>query len=78
MKIDNILLDNLTAQAQVSPRLRMNLDLMNSDADSSQRMLNPFEPVIAVYPSLLYTMTLEQMLESIGEPVKNWRKKNKN
>ena len=23
-------------------------------------------------------MTLEQMLESIGEPVKNWRKKNKN
>ena len=78
MNIDKQLLDNLTAQAQVSPRLRMNLDVMNSDADSSQRMLNPFEPGIAVYPSLLYTMTLEQMLESIGEPVKNWRKKNKN
>ena len=44
MKIDNILLDNLTTQAQASPRLRMNLDLRNSDADSSQRMLNAIEP----------------------------------
>ena len=44
MKIDNILLDKLTAQAKASPRLRMNLDLRNSDADSSQRMLNALEP----------------------------------
>ena len=44
MKIDNILLDKLTAQAKESPRLRMNLDLRNSDADSSQRMLNAIEP----------------------------------
>ena len=44
MKIDNILLDKLTADAQASPRLRMNLDLRNSDADSSQRMLNALEP----------------------------------
>ena len=44
MKIDNILLDKLTAEAQASPRLRMNLDLRNSDADSSQRMLNAIEP----------------------------------
>ena len=44
MKIDNILLDKLTAQAKESPRLRMNLDLRNSDADSSQRMLNALEP----------------------------------
>ena len=44
MKIDNILLDKLTAQAQASPRLRMNLDLRNSDADSSQRMLNAILP----------------------------------
>ena len=27
MKIDNTLLDNLTAQAKESPRLRMNMDL---------------------------------------------------
>ena len=44
MIIDNILLDNLTDQAKESPRLRMNLDLRNSDADSSQRMLNAIEP----------------------------------
>ena len=39
MRIDNILLDNLTAQAKESSRLRMNMDLRNSDADSSQRIL---------------------------------------
>ena len=44
MKIDNILLDKLTAQAKASPRLRMNLDLRNSSADLSQRMLNALEP----------------------------------
>ena len=44
MIIDNILLDRLTTQAKESPRLRMNLDLRNSDEDSSQRMLNALEP----------------------------------
>ena len=44
MKIDNTLLDDLTAQAQASPRLRMNLDLRNSVEDDSQRMLNALEP----------------------------------
>ena len=44
MKIDNILLDNLTAQAQASPRLRMNFDLRDSVEDDSQRMLNALEP----------------------------------
>ncbi len=34
----------MTAQAQVSPRLRMNLDLRNSPEDKSQRMLNALEP----------------------------------
>ena len=43
-KIDNILLNSLTEQAKASPRLRMNLDLRNSDGDSSQRMLNALEP----------------------------------
>lgn len=44
VKIDNVLLDSLTAQAKASPRLRMNLDLRNSPADMSQRMLNAIEP----------------------------------
>ena len=38
------LLDDLTAQAKASPRLRMNYDLRNSASDGSQRMLNAIEP----------------------------------
>ena len=44
MKITQALLDSLTEQAKASPRLRMNLDLRDSDSDSSQRMLNAIEP----------------------------------
>ncbi len=44
MIIDNSVLDNLTAQAIASPRLRKNLDLRNSANDLSQRMLNAIEP----------------------------------
>ena len=44
MIIDQEILDNLTAQAKASPRLRMNLDLRNSSEDGSQRMLNAIEP----------------------------------
>lgn len=44
MKITQQILDQLTVEAQKSPRLRMNLDLRNSAEDSSQRMLNAIEP----------------------------------
>ncbi len=44
MIIDQHILDTLTAQAQASPRLRMNRDLRNSPSDQSQRMLNAIEP----------------------------------
>ena len=44
MIIDKHILDELTARAKESPRLRMNLDLRNSAADKSQRMLNAIEP----------------------------------
>ena len=44
MIIDNQILDALTEQAKVSPRLRMNFDLRNSPEDKSQRMLNAIEP----------------------------------
>ena len=44
MIIDQQALDELTARAKDSPRLRMNLDLRNSPADKSQRMLNAIEP----------------------------------
>ena len=44
MKITQVILDELTAKAKESPRLRMNLDLRNSSEDTSQRMLNAIEP----------------------------------
>lgn len=44
MIINQHILDNLTAQAKASPRLRMNLDLRNGPEDNSQRMLNAIEP----------------------------------
>ena len=37
-------MDELTAQAKMSPRLRMNLDMRNDENDTSQRMLNAIEP----------------------------------
>ena len=44
MIIDQSILDDLTAKAKASPRLRMNMDLRNSPEDQSQRMLNAIEP----------------------------------
>ena len=44
MLLNTNLLDALSDQAKASPRLRMNLDLRNSPADQSQRMLNALEP----------------------------------
>ena len=41
---DNTFLDALMASAAESPRLRMNHDLRNSAADTSQRMLNALMP----------------------------------
>ena len=43
-KISQAVLDDLTAKAKESPRLRMNLDLRNGNNDTSQRMLNAIEP----------------------------------
>ena len=44
MIITKAILDELTAKAKESPRLRMNMDLRNSENDQSQRMLNAIEP----------------------------------
>ena len=44
MIIDQHLLDELTARAKASPRLRMNDDLRDTSEDESQRMLNAIEP----------------------------------
>ena len=44
MVIDKDILDNLTEQAKMNPRLRQAMDLRNSLEDLSQRMLNALEP----------------------------------
>ena len=44
MIINDQLLDEILAKAEASPRLRMNMDLRNSDEDKSQRMLNVLLP----------------------------------
>ena len=44
MMITQAILDELTAKAKESPRLRMNMDLRDSAEDTSQRMLNAIEP----------------------------------
>lgn len=44
MNVSQALMDELTAKAKASSRLRMNLDLRNSAEDQSQRMLNAIEP----------------------------------
>lgn len=44
MVITQEILDELTAKAKASERLRCNLDLRNSADDQTQRMLNALEP----------------------------------
>ena len=44
MEINKEILDNLLEQAKENPRLRQNLDLRTSSADTSQRMLNALLP----------------------------------
>lgn len=75
MKIDNILLDKLTAQAKVSPRLRMNLDLRNSPSDSSQRMLNAIEPG-SVVPIHRHQNTSETVVVLRGRVVEEYYDEN--
>ena len=71
MVIDSVLLDKLTAEAQVSPRLRMNLDLRNSDADLSQRMLNAIEPG-SVVPIHRHRRTSETVVVLRGRVVEEY------
>ena len=71
MKIDITLLDELTAQAQASPRLRMNMDLRNSAADTSQRMLNAIEPG-SVVPIHRHRKTSETVVVLRGRVVEEY------
>lgn len=61
MLITQAILDELTAKAKESPRLRMNLDLRDSAEDTSQRMLNAIEPG-AVVPIHRHQKTSETVV----------------
>lgn len=61
MIIDAAILDNLTAQAQATPRLRQSYDLRDLKDDESQRMLNAIEPG-TVIPVHRHTMTSENVI----------------
>lgn len=59
MKITQAILDDLTAKA--SERLRMNMDLRDSETDDSQRMLNAIEPG-SILPIHRHQKTSETMV----------------
>ena len=71
MIFDKNVLDTLTAQAQESPRLRMNLDLRNSPEDGSQRMLNAIEPG-SVVPIHRHRTTSEVVVMLRGRAVQEY------
>ena len=68
VRIVNALLDSLTEQTKASPRLRMNLDLRTSDADTSQRVLNAIEPgsVVPIHRHQKTSETFVVLLIMIG------------
>lgn len=70
-KINTTILDSLTEQAKASERLRMNLDLRTSDADTSQRMLNAIEPG-SVIPIHRHRSTSETFVVLRGKVVEEF------
>ena len=71
MKITQAILDDLTAKAKESERLRMNLDLRNSAEDLSQRMLNAIEPE-SVVPIHRHQKTSETVVCLRGRVVEEY------
>ena len=67
MIIDNKILDDLSAQAKDSPRLRMAMDLRNSPEDLSQRMLNALEPgtVMPIHRHMASSETVTMQLNHL-------------
>lgn len=61
MIIDNKLLDNLSAQAELNPHLRQAYDLRTTSEDQSQRILNALEPG-TILPIHRHRHTAETMI----------------
>ena len=71
MNITQAILDGLTEKAKVSPRMRANLDLRDSDTDTSQRMLNAIEPE-SVVPIHRHQKTSESVICLRGRVVEEY------
>lgn len=71
ISINSVILDSLTEQAKTSSRLRMNYDLRNSSADTSQRMLNAIEPG-SVIPIHRHQKTSETVVVLRGRVVEEF------
>ena len=74
MKVTQALLNNLTAQAKATPRLRMNLDLRNSPSDGSQRMLNSLEtgtvmPIVEEGTGTFWERNILSLIKSIDDGI---------
>ena len=69
--INAAFLDTLTEQAKASPRLRMNYDLRNSSADTSQRILNAIEPS-SIIPIHRHQTTSETVVVLRGRVVEEF------
>lgn len=71
MELTKELLDDLTLQAKLSPRLRMNRDLRNSANDQSQRMLNALEPktIVPIHRHMKSTETVCCVRGSLEEVI---------
>lgn len=68
MEFDKVFLEKLFEQAIVNPRLRQNLDLRTSEADTSQRMLNALLPGTIV-PIHRHPQSTENVLLLCGKIV---------
>ncbi len=66
MEINKDLLETLLAEAKENPRLRQNLDLRTSSADTSQRMLNALLPGTKV-PIHRHEETIETVICLCGK-----------
>lgn len=77
MKIDNQLLDTLSAQAKANPRLRQSYDLRTSPEDKSQRMLNALEPG-TIMPIHRHRNTSETMVMVRGKLIERFYDDNGN
>ena len=77
MKIDNQLLDTLSAQAKANPRLRQAFDLRTTPEDQSQRILNAVEPG-TILPIHRHRGSIETIIVLRGKVVQHYYDDNGN